>query len=229
MRTIKLEAGKNAHCETCTCNNPTVDDIFAGMGGWSIGFHRAGFNCHGVDIVDIGYPYDLTLSDVKDYHPSQEYDVVVESPPCTEFSQLTILSYKKGQRGPPDPEKGLELVRQGKRIIDEAHPKFWLIENVWGSMKYLLPFLGMPKITAKPWVLWGNFPDPNLGRLPNVTQKSLGAHLGQKTTLGKGGNKIGLPEDFPFDPLRSWKRARIPVFLSERIAEACKQALSQGG
>ncbi len=48
------------------------------------------------------------------------------------------------------------------------------------------------------------------------------------TTLGKHGNKVGLPEDFPFDPLRSWKRARIPVWLSEEIAKHCASELKSG-
>ena len=213
------------HCETCTCNQPLVDDLFAGLGGWSIGFHREHFTCHGTDIIDVGYPYDLTVCDIRDYHPNYKPDVIVASPPCTEFSQLTILSWKKGQRGPPEPEKGIELVKEAIRIIKEVEPKYWLIENVWGSMKHIVPILGLPKVTAKPWVLWGNFPSCNFDKLPHITQKSLGVHLGPKTTIGKGGNKIGLPEDFPFDPLRSWKRARIPTFVAERVAHVCYNAL----
>ena len=199
-----------------------VDDLFCGLGGWSIGFHRKGFECHGIDNMDVGYPYDLTISDIRDYHCKEYYDVIVASPPCTEFSQLTLLSWKKGQRGPPEPEgkNGLELVREAIRIIDEAKPKYWLIENVYGSLKHIMPILGDPKVLAKPWVLWGNFPYVDFKPVPKSDQKSMGVHI------GKGGNKVGLPEDFPFDPLRSWKRARIPVFVSERIAEACKNGLS---
>ena len=207
--------------------NLTVDDIFGGLGGWSIGFHREGFVCHGVDIVDVGYPYDLTVCDVRDYHPNYRPDVIVESPPCTEFSQLTILSWKKGQRGPPEPEKGIALVKEGFRVIQEAQPTFWIVENVYGSIKHISPILGKPRLLAKPWVLWGNFPEFMFETEPRrSTRKSLGVHFGKGgDVLGKGGGRIGLPEDFPFDPLRSWKRARIPVFLSQRIAQVCKEAL----
>lgn len=198
----------------------TLDDYFCGVGGWSIGFYREGFDCHGVDIIDVGYPYELTVSDIKEYHPTRSPDVAVLSPPCTEFSTLTILSWKKGQRGPPEPEKGIELVKEGLRVVQEAKPKFWVLENVWGSMKYLVPILGMPKVTAKPWVLWGNFPYVNFDKVKGDTKI---CHTFEKN---KGGNRVGLPEDFPFDPLRSWKRARIPVFLSQRIARACKEALT---
>jgi tRNA/tmRNA/rRNA uracil-C5-methylase (TrmA/RlmC/RlmD family) len=60
-------------------------DLFCGMGGWSIGFHREGYRCVGVDIVDVGYPYELVLSDVCDFHitdhfPDARPNVVVLDP-----------------------------------------------------------------------------------------------------------------------------------------------------
>lgn len=200
----------------------TVLDLFCGMGGWSIGFWREGFNCQGVDIIDVGYPYNLTVSDIKNYHPTTQPDVIVLSPPCTEFSTLTILSWKKGQRGPPEPEKGIELVKEGLRVVKEANPKFWILENVYGSIPHLTPILGKPRLVAKPWVLWGNFPEYMWDSEPK--------HKGDKKLChtfegGKHGNRIGLPEDFPFDPLRSWKRAKIPVFLSQKLAKVCKENL----
>jgi len=208
-----------------------VLDLFCGMGGWSIGFHREGFDCTGIDLFDVGYPYDLELANVKDYRGLKgKYDIVVESPPCTEFSTLTQLSYKKGQRGPPEPDKGIELVKQGIRIKDEINPKYWLIENVYGSLKYLEPILGKPILLAKPWVLWGNIPsfmfefEPRRGGDQKISHTF--EHNGKGgNVLGKGGGRIGLPEDFPFDPLRSWKRARIPVFLAQTIARAIKKEL----
>ena len=205
-------------------------DVFCGMGGWSIGFHREGYQCKGVDIVDVGYPYELVLSDIINFHPDESPDVIAESPPCTEFSTLTMLSYKKGQRGPPEPEKGIELVKEGMRVVDEAKPRFWILENVYGSIPYLEPILGKPKVLAKPWVLWGDFPsfmfefEPK--RKGDVKLSHSFEHHGKGgNVLGKGGGRIGLPEDFPFDPLSSWKRARIPVFLAQTIARACRQSL----
>ena len=202
-------------------------DLFCGMGGWSIGFHREGFECYGVDIVDVGYPYNLEISDIHNYHPTRDFDVVVSSPPCTEFSQLTILSWKKGQRGPPEPEKGLELVRESMRVTEESRARFWVLENVWGSRRYIEPILGRPKLLAKPWVLWGRFPEFMFESEPRRgDQKSLGVHQGKGgNVFGKGGGRVGLPKDFPFDPLRSWKRARIPTFLAQTIAKACVREL----
>jgi hypothetical protein len=197
-------------------------DLFAGMGGWSVGFHREGFECLGIDIVDVGYPYELIVSDIRDYHPVPvSVEVIVASPPCTEYSQLTMLSYQKGQRAKPDPEKGNELVREAKRVIDEAKPKFWILENVYGSIPHITSILGKPMFIAKPWVLWGNLP-PFMFEF----EPKRGGHGKGGNILGKGGGRIGLPEDFPFDPLRSWKRARIPVWLAQTIAKECKKILT---
>jgi len=68
-----------------------VLDLFCGMGGFSIGFHREGFECYGLDNVDVGYPYELIKQDIRDYQPNGErFDVVVASPPCNEFSRLRL-------------------------------------------------------------------------------------------------------------------------------------------
>jgi hypothetical protein len=190
------------------------------MGGWSIGFFRAGFDCTGVDVLDIGYPYRLILKDVRDWHPSKRYDVVVASPPCTEFSQLVRLAVARGQRGPADPEKGLQLVKACIRIIEEIKPKFWILENVAGSEQYITPLLGPPKVVHRPWYLWGDFP---CFMLPQ-------SNLPKKTGGEIGGARYSNRHDklnsvFAFNPLRSFYRAKIPLPLSVPMAIACKKAL----
>jgi len=67
-----------------------VLDLFCGMGGWSIGFYREGFACTGVDISDVGYPYELIKMDIRKFHTLphlEEFDVIVASPPCTDSGQ----------------------------------------------------------------------------------------------------------------------------------------------
>lgn len=210
---------------------PVLFDAYCGTGGWSIGFHREGFKCYGLDKYDVGYPYKLIQRDIRDFSLANGWhykdgspviDVMVAGPPCTEFSHLTKLSWKKGQRGPPDPNgpNGMGLIKETVRLIQEATPVFWAVENVQGALNYLEPIWGPPKLNAKPWYLWGNFPKPDL---PNVEQLK-GIHRETKR-----GNRLGLPEDFPFDPLRSWRRARLPVFLSQAIAHACLRGLKDLG
>src|SRR5207247_850188 len=151
---------------------------------------------------------------------------MTRSPPCTEFSPITKLAAWKGQRPEPDPEKGMELVREGIRLVKEIGPKYWLLENVYGSRKYISELLGPPRVELKPYALWGEFPSFMFDAEPGKKQKEKGTHATKapsgKWVVTKGGNRVGLPEDFAFDPLRSWKRARIPIFLAQTMAKAMK-------
>jgi site-specific DNA-cytosine methylase len=184
-------------------------DLFCGMGGWSIGFYREGYTCIGIDIVDVGYPYTLILEDIHNFHPNPNIraDVIVASPPCTEFSVLTNLSVAAGRRLPKDPlgEKGIGLVKEAIRVIHETEPRFWILENVKGSIPYISPLLGQPVFIAGAWVLWGNIP------------KEFFDDLKVKTTKKEYLDAIG--GNLPFDPLASWKRSRIPIWLSQHIAK----------
>jgi len=201
---------------------PSLLDLCCGLGGWSVGFHRAGFDCEGVDVLDLGYPYTLTLADVETFHTKKRYDVVVASPPCTEFSQLVRLAVARGQRGPADPEKGLRTVKACIRIVEEVKPKFWVLENVAGSLPYITPLLGLPVVVHKPWFLWGDFPSFMLSQsnLPKKTSGEIGSVRKDRSNRHDKLNSV-----FAFNPLRSFYRAKIPLPLSVPIAKACMQAL----
>ena len=87
---------------------------------------------------------------------------VIANPVCTEFSTAAGF-HKTG-----DLEKGMELVRHCQRIIKEARPVWWVIENPANGR--LKDFLGKPIITYQPWwygspwtkktALWGEFDIP---------------------------------------------------------------------
>ena len=98
---------------------------------------------------------------VENYHPPADTYGIIANPVCTEFSIAT--GDRKG-----DHEKGLLLVRECQRIIEECNPHFWAIENpASGSLKQ---YLGEPTMTYEPWhfgspwtkrtALWGNFNKP---------------------------------------------------------------------
>lgn len=201
---------------------PSFLDVCCGMGGASIGFHRAGFECTGVDAVDLAYPYDLILADARIWHPKKHYDVVWLSPVCTEWSSLTRLAIARGQRGPPDVEGALELVEGCLRIKDEANPTFWILENVAGGEKYIEPLLGKPKLRRGPWRLWGKFPPFLLPECPKSMKKTTGQLKGFRE--GHGAHDK-LNSVFAFNPLRSWFRAKIPIPLSVPLGRACMEAL----
>jgi hypothetical protein len=112
---------------------------------------------------DNGYNVILIGSDigVENFHPPADTYGIIANPVCTEFSIAT--GDRKG-----DHEKGLVLVRECQRIIQECNPHFWAIENpASGSLKQ---YLGEPTMTYEPWhfgspwtkrtALWGNFNKP---------------------------------------------------------------------
>lgn len=204
---------------------PKLLDLCCGLGGWSIGFHRAGFKCLGVDVLDLGYPYDLILADVCAWQYQGKIDVVTASPPCTEWSQLTRLAIYRGQRGPIEIEKALKIVEGCIRIIKEVNPQFWILENVAGGEKYITPILGEPKLKRGPWRLWGDFPSFLLPENPKMMKKTDGGISSIRSKKDSNGAQDKLNSVFAFNPIRSWFRAKIPLPLSVPLGEACREAL----
>ena len=121
-----------------------VIDLFCGAGGFSEGFHQSGFDVvYGIDFwqpacethalngLGVTDKTDLLKAGVDEIVDTKKrlekqhgaIDVVVGSPPCTEFSFA-----KKGGRG--DIEKGMLLVRKHLAFISIFKPKYWLMENV---------------------------------------------------------------------------------------------------
>lgn len=121
-----------------------VIDLFCGAGGFSQGFHMAGFDVvygadfwkpacdthmlnglgltERVDLLPYGVDDVLALKKrLEDNHG--RIDILIGSPPCTEFSYA-----KKGGRG--DIEKGMLLVRKHLLFVSLFRPKYWLMENV---------------------------------------------------------------------------------------------------
>ena len=135
-------------------------ELFCGLGGWSRGFHDIfpDAEFYGVDIKDFGYPYNFIKADLNDWEPDQEYDIVLASPPCNEFSTLKrTTGYSHYSE-----RIGLDLVYRAFWLIGQINPKYWVIENVPG----LGEFLHKPKEIVgynflkqgKKAYLWGNFP-----------------------------------------------------------------------
>ena len=125
-------------------NGITVIDLFCGAGGFSNGFHMAGYDvAYGIDnwkpacethsLNNLGDTenIDLLSVDIDDVLEIKsnlnrkygEIDIVIGSPPCTEFSYA-----KKGGKG--DLEKGMLLIRKHLLFISLFNPKYWLMENV---------------------------------------------------------------------------------------------------
>lgn len=89
--------------------------VFPGIDLLGRAFTEQGYNVvHGPDL--------LWGMGIEDFNAEQGvFEGVICTPPCTEFSLLNRN---------PDRAEGLRLLEEGKRIIEQAQPSWWLIENV---------------------------------------------------------------------------------------------------
>ena len=112
-------------------------DVCCGRGGWSAPFIEDGDEVYGIDIKNCGYPGQLILQDIRtiDGHRFKNFDLIIGSPPCEDFSDARYRSvwiHKKK----PNPSKGFELIEEFWRIVREAQPKFYAMENIQALTKY---------------------------------------------------------------------------------------------
>lgn len=145
-----------------------VLELFCGTGSWSKPFLNEGHECVGIDITDIEwspYPSQLIIQDIStlDGYRLKDFDVIIGSPPCTEFS---IMKEKAIGAHPDkckrDVDKGLILVNEFMRIVKESGVKIWAFENVTALEKYysVKPKLRFMVSKGGKRSLWANFEFP---------------------------------------------------------------------
>jgi DNA (cytosine-5)-methyltransferase 1 len=120
-------------------------DVFSGVGGLSLGLHRAGFKVVGgfdVDPINVqtyakNFPESAAIcADVAKLTGGEarrlvglgtddEIDLVCGGPPCQGFSLI-------GKRRTDDPRN--QLILEFARLIAELQPRYFVIENVAGLM-----------------------------------------------------------------------------------------------
>ena len=139
-------------------------DLCSGFGGQSEYFLRD-FEVLRIDnnplLVDIPETVIMDLYDDQLLkHNGTRIEYVHAGPTCLEFSTGFNAPRGIAQRAGLEywPTEGIRLVNRCKAIIDILKPRFWSIENVKGSIIYLTPILGEPRLIIGPYVYWGNFP-----------------------------------------------------------------------
>ncbi len=120
-------------------NRPKVLDLFAGVGGLSLGFEQAGFDVTAAVELDpihaaahhYNFPECATIcADATAIRGDQivdrvrePIDIVVGGAPCQGFSLI-------GQRALDDPRN--QLVKHFMRLVLELRPSYFVLENVKG-------------------------------------------------------------------------------------------------
>tara|TARA_R110002012_G_scaffold321906_1_gene552172 strand:- start:3853 stop:4452 length:600 start_codon:yes stop_codon:yes gene_type:complete len=186
-------------------------DMFAGLGGASAAM------INDEDWIVRRFDNNPALRQVQDIHISNDMFYIVEgcphdiellwaSPPCQDFSlgfHSPLSKHYRGEEGYEDYEPNMKLLMATINTIKKTNPKYWVIENVKGSIKFFEPFLGKPTQIIGSQVLWGNFPFINMPE----------GFRDFKKDNDKG----------PNNPLRSNYRAVIPYEISLRLKIAVEE------
>tara|TARA_R110000737_G_scaffold68441_1_gene96516 strand:- start:109 stop:561 length:453 start_codon:yes stop_codon:yes gene_type:complete len=126
-----------------------------------------------------------------------QIDLIWASPPCREFSHgfnSPTSKMRRREKGFENFIPSIQLVKDTIEVIEDLKPKYWVIENVVGAIKWLTPILGEPTQIIGSQVLWGNFPYLHMpsGFKENKSEKDV----------------------WSSDPLRANKKAVIPYEIS---------------
>lgn len=205
--------------------NPKALDLFCGLGGWSDGLVMEGFDVLGVEIerkIAKLYKHDVVVADVRTLNGElfKGYDLIVGSPPCRDFSWLTFGLGHRWKR-PPDPEGvGMELINAYLKFVKDAHPKYWIMENVDRLALYLdekpkcICKLGLKMKRA----FWGNFPN---FLMPQTNKRLSHKKKGKKyrTQHYRPNGKVPKHEQ--------WERAKIPLPVARALGKAVRQELQK--
>jgi hypothetical protein len=190
-------------------------DLFAGLGGASEAMiHDRGWDVRRVDnnplLMMVENMVNVDVSKLLTWEWDEEGDEVLDllwaSPPCREFSQAYgapgPIANRAGIEFTPD----LELVEIALELIELYKPKFWVIENVIGSIKHFAKLGLKPRQIIGPFVLYGNFPLIHI-------------QPGYK-------HKKSQNDTWSTDPLRANRKALVPIEISRGLKEAIQDQKS---
>lgn len=111
-----------------------VISVFPGLDGLGKGFELEGF-------FVVRGPDKILAGDIADFHvPSGMFDGVIGGPPCQEFS---------GANRTPQLENGMAMLSQFQRIVEEAKPTWWLMENVARVPDLVIPGYSWQRIPLR--------------------------------------------------------------------------------
>jgi len=187
-----------------------VLDLFSGLGGFSEAFLRAGDEVVRVENNPLLQEVPCTtLQDVREMRdrlrrytdegqPIRKIDLVLASPPCLDFSMAYSAPRSVATRNGEEWNPSMELVEITLEIIEIVRPRWFVIENVIGSISYFEEIGLVPNQIHSACVFYGNFPKFSTPKMKTKAQK----------------------DSWHGDPLRMNKRALIPLELSMALRKA---------
>lgn len=119
-----------------TRQSPTVGSLFAGIGGFDLGFEQAGFTTawqveiepHLREVLALRFPHARQFTDVREVgaHNLAPVDVLIGGFPCQDVSSMGARAGLAGQR--------TGLFWEVCRIVEEIRPQWLVLENVVGLL-----------------------------------------------------------------------------------------------
>ena len=117
-----------------------IIDLYCGIGGWATSFNENKIDITGYDIIDFSneYPGKFIKCDLLEYNNFEKCNLIVASPPCTDFSKASFPpTWKSVVNFPPNIPLAIKLFNRAIEIINIMKPEYWIIENVKGAQKYI--------------------------------------------------------------------------------------------
>lgn len=220
-----------------------VADLCCGLGGWTKGFIAEGWECYGFDIErhEYGskhYPAQLVLQDILTIQGSQfkDFDAIVASPPCQEFSYIAMPWHRakaigRGLRGEgtfPEDYTGSRTVEQMNALFNacfriqreasEAAGRHipMVVENVKGAQ----PWVGKAQANFGSYYLWGDIANVG-GRIVRPHEIRFGMpSVKAVRRLKQPGRNFHFPEKYGIPS---------PIFHGGEHEESVKAALALQG
>lgn len=124
-------------------NKPTYGSLFAGVGGFDLGFDSAGWECkfqvewdkHCQSVLQKHWPNTLKYTDVRDVDGSQlePVDLISFGSPCQDLSVAGKRSGLDGNRSGLFFE-GIRIIKEMRDATNGQYPKWAIWENVPGAL-----------------------------------------------------------------------------------------------
>jgi len=200
-----------------------VLDLCSGLGGFSEAFvNDLGWEIMRIEnnpllsevphteIIDIFELRDTLVDMFRRGYQPEKVDLILFSPPCREFSlgfnAPQAVASREGRFEEYSPD--MTILECGLEIIELLNPRFYIIENVKGSIRHFEPYVGEPECSIGSFWFYGKFPNFKAGLQGKIPNKS---------KMDKGSKH----------PLRLQYRALIPLPISKAIKQAveCQTSL----